>query len=92
MPGAWHQDMRCAGEGRYLAELYLVHWGNLWTSRAGRPKVSGFPAGAATNVSWFGRHVDMPSFPVNVVARGDEDWFGDLPEPLRRVGSYPGPS
>ena len=24
MPRVWHQDVRCAGEGRYLAELYLT--------------------------------------------------------------------
>jgi hypothetical protein len=42
-------------------------------------------------VCWFSQHVEMPTFRVNVFARGEEDWFPDLAEPLRRVGPYPNP-
>ena len=233
MPREWHQDIRCAGEGSYLAELYLVHWSNLWTTRAERVARSCFYANQGTysshefylyehqpyalrplfeplpnprfdveypitadprfrvslrvlrapvtmlacdmepvligihngserplrpdsdlvqtrglsltchwwreppgtepvifesqqwplpksilpgeyalawtrirapqqpglyragldlieeNVCWFGQHVDMPAFAVNVLARGDEDWFPDLPETLRPLRPYP---
>ena len=41
------------------------------------------------NVCWFGQHVEMPAFAVNVVAREDEDWFPDLPETLRPLRPYP---
>ena len=48
MPSEWHQEIRCAGEASYLAELYIVHWSNLWTTRAERVARSCYYANQGT--------------------------------------------
>jgi hypothetical protein len=50
-PRTWHQQTRVAGEGRFLAEAYLVHWKNAWTSREERAATVRFYAGASSYTS-----------------------------------------